>query len=135
MPKPLTQKGLEGLEIHLRNAVIDWLLYAGANAGLWSFIDIRHPNPAHPGREGGVSRSPGAADLVVLAGLFDLINPVPVIALAIELKVQDRGQSDDQILWQAKWEAQGGLYIVIRDSLEMPDAFRALGLPMREVAR
>jgi hypothetical protein len=58
-----------------------------------------------------------------------MVVPIPI---AIELKVGNAKQSDDQILWQARWEAQGGVYIVIRDSQEMPSAFRALGLPVRE---
>lgn len=125
---------MPGPELPLREACLDWLFLNGANAGLYVVIDIRHPNPKSPGREGGVSRTPGAADIVVLASSHNVIDGiVGVIPLAIELKVRNRKQSDDQVEWQAKWEAQSGVYIVIRDSKELPGAFRRLGLPMREV--
>lgn len=130
MSNPPTQS-----ERQLREAALDWLFYNGANAGHYVVIDIRHPRPDAPGREGGVSRTPGAPDIVVLASkpkfgpYSTMVVPIPI---AIELKVGNAKQSDDQILWQARWEAQGGVYIVIRDSQEMPSAFRALGLPVRE---
>lgn len=125
---------MPGPELPLRDVCLDWLFLAGGNAGLWVVIDIRHPNPKSPGREGGVSRTPGAADIVVLTSLYNMLyGVVEVIALAIELKGRNRKQSDDQVEWQAKWEAQGGIYIVIRDSKELPGAFERLGLPMREV--
>lgn len=114
--------------------VIPWLLYAVRNPGYGSVIDIRHPHPGKPGREGGVSSTPGAADIVVLAMTTPAIFfPSIPVAIAIELKTEDGKQSEDQERWQKEWERQGGIYLLARNSTELQQEFERLGIPTAEV--
>lgn len=54
-------------------------------------------------------------------GTADYIGAIYGIPLAVEVKTEKKGskQNPDQRDFQAKWEAAGGLYVVIRSVVEM----------------
>ena len=54
-------------------------------------------------------------------GTADYMGCIYGIPLAVEVKTEKKGskQNPDQRDFQAKWEAAGGLYVVIRSAVEM----------------
>jgi hypothetical protein len=116
-----TPKTVANSEECLHKHCQQWL----EKSGLWSRLLIFHvPNE----RKGGIGAVMHFKRLGVRTGVADYLLFAPARAVAVELK-DDKGTQDrDQEVFQAKWEACGNAYFVVRTLKEFQGVVHAVAL-------
>lgn len=98
-----------------------WLL----SSGMWSRLLIFHvPNE----RKGGVGAIMHFKRMGVRKGVADYLAFLPARSIAIEIKDEDGEQDEDQQKFQAKWEACGNAYFLVRTLEEFQGVVQAIAL-------